>query len=297
MDKQEGNFPVATLPIDSHDGLYMDATEAKSLGDLFSEDYAHAQPFPHIVIDGILPEALLDKILQDFPAVVRETDKVYNIGYGGEHKRQILPEECPRFSRELFWFFNSKSVIEFLEGLTGIQGLLPDPHFSGGGYHETTRGGLLGVHADFRINETLHVQRRLNMLIYLNPDWEDAWLGQLELWSRDMKQCVKKVSPILNRCVVFSTEADTWHGHPDPLAVPEGVGRRSIALYYYTASQSIYDETPNHSTMYMARPEDSKEIKAEARSFRFNEHMRDWLPPVALRGFNRIKRVVGRLST
>jgi hypothetical protein len=291
--KQE--FPSVTLPIEFDDGLRMDAAEARSLGEFFSEDYANAEPFPHIVVDDFLPEALVAKVLANFPSGERESDSVFNIGYGGQHKRQILPEDCNRFSREVFQFFNSRPVLQFLEGLTGISGLLPDPYFMGGGFHEITRGGLLGVHADFRINEQLHVQRRLNLLIYLNPEWDDSWRGQLELWSRDMKACVRRVSPVLNRCVVFSTEADTWHGHPDPLQVPEGVTRKSMALYYYSASRAVYDETPNLSTVYMARPGDSAEIKAEARGFRTEQYLRDWLPPVAFRGLARVRRVIKRL--
>ena len=289
------SFPSITLPIKTDDGLQLNANEAKELGSLLRDDFWNASPYPHIVVDDILPKALIDRVLVEFPAERNASDVIFNIGYGGEQKRQILPEDCNSFSRDLFHFFNSKPILDFLEGLTGIEGLLPDPHFAGGGYHETSRGGKLGVHADFRINETLHVQRRLNLLIYLNPEWNDEWLGQLELWTRDMKTCVKKVTPLLNRCVVFSTEADTWHGHPDPLNTPLDVKRRSIALYYYTASKEIYKETPNHSTMYMARPTDSKEIKAEAREFRKNEYLKDWLPPVAYRGIRRISRVLDRL--
>lgn len=288
-------FPVATLPIDIADGLSMDATEARSLGELFSADYAAADPFPHIVIDGFLPETLIGEIVRNFPTGERTSDRVFNIGYGGEHKRQILPEDCNRFSREVFQFFNSRPVLQFLEGLTGIKGLLPDPYFDGGGFHEISKGGRLGVHADFRINEKLSVQRRLNLLIYLNATWQDDWMGQLELWSRDMKECVVKVAPLLNRCVVFSTEADTWHGHPDPLNVPEGMTRRSMALYYYTASRAVYQETPNVSTMYVARPADSGHDKAEARRLRREQHLREWLPPVGYRALARARRVLGRL--
>jgi hypothetical protein len=273
----------------------MDAVEARSLGELFSADYAAASPFPHIVLDEFLPSALISQIAGNFPSGERETDRVFTIGYGGQHKRQIMPEDCNRFSREVFQFFNSRPVLQFLEGLTGIQGLLPDPYFEGGGFHEISRGGLLGVHADFRINKKLSVQRRLNLLIYLNPTWKDEWNGQLELWSRDMKECVVKVAPLMNRCVVFSTEADTWHGHPDPLELPDGMTRRSMALYYYTASEAVYEETPDLSTVYMARPNDSKSIKAEAWRFRREEYLKDWLPPVGYRALARARRVIGRL--
>ena len=288
-------FASATLPVELEDGLKLDPVEARSLGELFSTDYASAAPFPHIVLDDFLPDALIREVLANFPEGERKSDGVFNIGYGGEHKRQILPEDCNRFSRELFQFFNSRPVLQFLEGLTGIDGLLPDPYFTGGGFHEITRGGRLGVHADFRINEQLHVQRRLNLLIYLNPEWDDKWMGQLELWTRDMKECARRVSPLLNRCVVFNTEADTWHGHPDPLEVPDNVKRRSMALYYYSASHHIYSETPKRSTMYVARPTDSSKDKAEARKFRIEEYLKEWMPPVAYRGYARARRVLGRI--
>jgi len=288
-------FPSVTLPIELQDGLSMDPTEARSLGELFSEDYSKAAPFPHVVLDDFLPDGLVRKVLENFPTGERASDGVFNIGYGGEHKRQIMPEDCNRFSREMFQFFNSRSMLQFLEGLTGISGLLPDPYFTGGGFHEITRGGRLGVHADFRINDQLHVQRRLNLLVYLNPEWDDNWMGQLELWSRDMKECIQKITPIINRCVVFSTEADTWHGHPDPLETPDGVTRKSMALYYYSASHHIYNETPKRSTMYVSRPNDSAKDKAEARRFRVEQYLREWMPPVAYRGLARARRALGRL--
>lgn len=288
-------FPSATLPVEFEDGLRMDPVEAHSLGELFSAEYAAAQPFPHIVVDDFLPAGLIESVVKNFPSGERDSDRVFKIGYGGENKRQIMPEDCNRFSREVFQFFNSRPVLQFLEGLTGIKGLLPDPYFEGGGFHEITRGGRLGVHADFRINERLSVRRRLNLLIYLNPSWQDDWLGHLELWSRDMKECQVKVAPLMNRCVVFSTEADTWHGHPDPLNIPEGMTRRSLALYYYSASHAIYEETPNVSTMYMSRPSDADQIKAEARRFRREQYLKEWLPPVGYRALARARRVIGRL--
>jgi hypothetical protein len=147
------------------------------------------------------------------------------------------------------------------------------------------------VHADFRINEQLHVQRRLNLLIYLNEDWNDEWRGQLELWDKTMSECRAKVSPLWNRCVVFSTDADTWHGHPDELLVPDGVKRRSVALYYYTASKAVYGEVPNLGTIYQARPTDDASVKAEARSLVIDQYLRDYLPGAAYRGVHRVKRV------
>lgn len=291
------DISAATLPIDHENGLRMDAAEARSLGQLLHTDYAAAQPFPHIVIDGILPDALARHIVERFPAAPLPSDTNFEIGYAGQHKRQILPEDCTPDMRELFHFFNSRPVLQFLEGLTGIEALLPDPYFSGGGFHEISAGGLLGIHADFRINEQLHLQRRLNMLIYLNPDWQDEWGGRLELWDRGMQRCERSVSPLLNRCVVFNTDSDTYHGHPDPLACPPEVKRRSIALYYYTASRAIYREVPKLSTMYQARPSDAAEVQTEARRLRGRQYLQDWAPPIAVRAIDKAVRAVGKVRS
>jgi 2OG-Fe(II) oxygenase superfamily len=279
-----------TLPVETEQGIYCDAKEARSLGELVHQEYVSAEPYPHIVMDGFLPEPFIRSILDAFPAEKLAGDKVFDINYGGHHKRQVQPEDCDAYLRQVFHFFNSAPVLQFLEGLTGIEGLMPDPYFAGGGLHETSTGGKLGVHADFRINNTLHVERRLNLLVYLNPEWDDAWNGQLELWDRQMKACVSKVSPLWNRCVVFSTDADSYHGHPDDLKTPEHIKRRSLALYYYTASRAIYNEVPNHSTMYRARPGDSAEIHKEARAFRMDQYARDWLPPVTMRLYHAVMR-------
>jgi hypothetical protein len=273
------NLHSATLPIDSAAGLAMDAKEARGLGQLFAADYAGAAPFPHIVFDGLLPQPVLEIARRGFPAQSLASDVVFDMQYAGHHKRQVLPEACGEQARALFHFLNSIPVLQFLEGLTGIQGLIPDPYYSGGGYHEISRGGLLGVHADFRVHGDLHLERRLNLLIYLNEPWDEAWGGRLELWDRAMTRCEAAVSPLLNRAVVFSTDADSFHGHPDPLATPEGVTRRSIALYYYTASRAVYHEVPSHSTMYQARPEDSKQVRRQAFWLRFDEQLKDWMPP------------------
>jgi hypothetical protein len=130
----------------------------------------------------------------------------------------------------------------------------------------------------------------MNVIIYLNEDWKAEYGGALELWSRDMSKKCKEALPIFNRCVIFNTDADSYHGHPDPLTTPEGVLRRSIALYYYTASKEIYKEIPNNSTIYHARPSDHEDTKREAWDLRLEQHIRQWVPPALLRYAFAIKR-------
>ncbi|MGY4827983.1 2OG-Fe(II) oxygenase [Sphaerotilaceae bacterium SBD11-9] len=284
----------SVLPIATVDGLKMDPKRARAVGEELSSAYCFAEPFPHIVLDNFLPETVARQALEHFPKARLQSDVLFEIGYAGQNKRQILPEDCDGAAREMFNFFNSQPMIEFLEGLTAIDGLIPDPHFAGGGFHETTRGGKLGIHADFRINDKLHVHRRLNVIIYLNENWSDEYGGQLELWDRKMTAKVHAVSPLFNRCVIFNTDADSYHGHPDPLTAPEGISRKSIALYYYTASHAIHHEVPSVSTMYQARPGDSAETKREARALRFDQHLRQWVPPALLRYVYAVKRRLAR---
>lgn len=291
------NLHDLTLPVTIDNGYRLDPKEAQATGAMLATDYDQAFPFRHIVIDNFLPTDVLQHALDNFPAERLKSDIVFDINYGGHHKRQILPYDCNKEAQALFSFLNSQPVLQFLEGLTGITGLIPDPYFEGGGFHEISRGGLLGVHADFRINEKLHLERRLNLLIYLNPEWDEAWGGRLELWDKAMTKCEAQVYPILNRCVVFNTDADSFHGHPDPLNVPEHIKRRSIALYYYTSSRHVYKEVPNNSTMYYARPNDEASVHREARKYRMDEHVKDWLPPKLARFYFKVRNKVRRMST
>ena len=282
------------LPIDVSDGLSLDASVARKRGEELSASYCFAEPFPHVVIDNFLPENVARLALDHFPRQALESDRVFEMGYAGHHKRQILPEQCDGPARELFHFFNSQPMLEFLEGLTTIQGLIPDPYFTGGGYHETAPGGKLGIHADFRVNEQLHLHRRLNVIVYLNQGWQKEWGGELELWDREMESKRREVAPAFNRCVIFNTDADSFHGHPDPLGAPEGIFRRSMALYYYTASRQVYKEVPTTSTHYQARPGEEANTLREARRLRLDHQVRQWVPLALQRYVYALQRRLGR---
>lgn len=284
----------ATLPM-PHDGsLYLDAKAAREFGETLSQKYCQAEPYPHVVIDNFLPTALIEEVLSIFPQDSHPQDKFYENDFVGLHKRQIQPEICEGSVRAIFHFFNSSPILQFLEGLTKIDALIGDPYFDGGGFHEISRGGKLGIHADFRINERLHLNRRINMLIYLNKDWEYEYGGELELWSRDMKVKRESIAPIFNRCVIFSTDADSYHGHPDPLNVPSEMTRRSIALYYYTASTKVYEENPAHSTMYVSRPHESKHVQIQAGKLRLYNYFKDWCPPIVFRAATKAREMIRR---
>jgi len=282
-------IPRATLPIEVRPAPSLEEKAARALGEQLSVEFSFADPFDHIVIDDFLPSELAEACLANFPIDVGANDTINLKDYSGHFKRQVYPGDCSPFNRELFAFFNSAPILQFLEGLTSIPKLIPDPYFKGGGFHEISTGGKLGIHADFRVHEELNLQRRLNMLVYLNKDWQSEWGGELELWDRNMQACVRSVAPVFNRCVVFSTGADSFHGHPEPLQCPAHVTRKSMALYYYTASDRIYQDVPANSTMYHARPNDDAKVRAQARRLRTYSHIKDWLPPVLFRALNKTR--------
>ena len=133
--------------------------------------------------------------------------------------------------------------------------LITDPYLAGGGLHELKDGGHLNVHADFNQHPKMKLDRRLNILIYLNHKWGENNGGHLELWNKEMKECEKKILPIFNRMVVFSTTDFSYHGNPNEVIVNEDNSRKSIALYYYSNGRPSSERKLGlHSTIFRKRP-------------------------------------------
>jgi Rps23 Pro-64 3,4-dihydroxylase Tpa1-like proline 4-hydroxylase len=215
--------------------------------------YSSAAPFPHTVIDNFLDPDALREMVREFPT---PDGAVWRKHYH-DHSKKLAINDITQLgpaTRELLWAFNSAAFIDFLEQLTGIDGLIPDPHFEGGGLHLIEPGGFLAVHADFNWHKRLQLDRRVNVLLYLNENWREEYGGALELWSPDMKTKADSIMPIFNRCAVFNTTDFSLHGHPDPLACPPGMSRKSLAFYYYTNGRPESEVTVPHLTLYRRRP-------------------------------------------
>lgn len=247
------------------------------------QQYANAKPFPHIAIDDFFPPAVVDGVLAEFPKPGDiEWQRFQNsreVKLACREERMLGPA-----TRGLIWEMNSQVFLQFLEQLTGIANLIPDPQLSGGGMHQIQRGGKLGMHVDFNKHGPYQLDRRLNLLLYLNKDWKEEYGGHLEFWDVDMKTCVQKILPVFNRIAVFSTTETSWHGHPNPLACPEGWTRKSLALYYYTNGRQDGAVAPEHTTVFRERP--GEVVRDEARI-----GLRDFVPPLLWRG---LKKLAGR---
>lgn len=242
------------------------------------EIYQQAKPFPHIVIDDFLPEYILENILTEFPQSGdidwQKFENKSEKKLANKHERNMGDH-----TRALLYQLNSSTFIEFLENLTGIKGIIPDPHFEGGGLHQIEKGGYLKMHVDFNRHTKLNLDRRLNLLLYLNKDWQEEYGGYLELWDKEITKCEKKILPIFNRLVIFTTTDFTYHGHPEPLTCPEGRTRKSLALYYYTNGRPAEEISGKaHSTIFQARP--GEEIQEKSSGIDLKTLVKKLTPPI-----------------
>jgi hypothetical protein len=233
----------------------LDAERLMALAAKHHEAYITAEPFPHVVIDDFLPEGVLESVLEEFPKPGAIDWQRFDAP--SEKKLAAASElQMGPATRSLLHQLNSSIFIDFLEALTGIQGIIPDPHFVGGGLHQIERGGFLKLHVDFNRHRRLNLDRRLNLLLYLNKDWREEYGGHLQLWDKDLTRCYERILPIFNRFAIFTTTDFSYHGHPDPLTCPEGWSRKSLALYYYSNGRPAEELADGgaHSTLFKARP-------------------------------------------
>ena len=221
---------------------------------VFINQYRNNSPFPHIVLDDFISTDLLDSVLKEFPDLSAIENKIEfvnqkEIKFASQGSSELSPS-----ARVLVNFLNSDRFLKYLQKMTGIkETLISDPYLSGGGYHEIKAGGFLKVHADANKHPKLDLDRRVNLLLYLNKDWDAAWGGNLELYcSDDLSSPAVVIEPMFNRCVIFTTTSFTYHGHPEPLACPKETSRKSIALYYFSTGRPESEmATAKHSTLFV----------------------------------------------
>jgi Rps23 Pro-64 3,4-dihydroxylase Tpa1-like proline 4-hydroxylase len=250
--------------------------------------YMVNKPWPHLVIDDFFDPECLERVRLEASAIDRSKRYAKFLDRKTDHNKfAFLPDVVGPETARLVNFLNSGAFLTFLEKLTGISGLLADPSYFGGGLHKILAGGFLEIHADFNHLKRYDLERRLNLLLYLNKDWRPSYQGDLEMWDRPSMTRVTAVAPVFNRCVIFSTTAESLHGHPVALATPPGMERMSIALYYYTNTwEAVAGE---HSTLYYI----SQNNKVRLRVDRIIKTLvQDLTPPI----FRKIIRALKRRS-
>lgn len=197
----------------------------------FPDTKYETEPFGHCVVRGAWDDRLLGKCKRQFDTVQWPAEK---IDPRSMHKRHCSDwDSLPLSPRVVINTAHSPEFLAWLEQTTGERELVPDPHLYGGGLHRISVGGYLNMHRDFNRHPQLALYRRLNLLLYLNDGWQSGWGGNLIL-GKD----ARSIAPESNTMVVFTTDDNSWHGHPHPLTCPAGVYRDSIALYYYSANKA-----------------------------------------------------------
>lgn len=193
--------------------------------------FSQAEPYPHLVIDNFFADSTAAEMVENFPS--NDWD-----GWFSYYNPIEIKKACDDLTllhpaiQEIFYQLNTPEFVRMIQELTGIPNLEYDPHLHGGGLHSIPRNGKLNLHLDYSLHPLSGKERRINIIIYLNEHWQEAWNGNLELWGADLKECQKKVVPLFNRAAIFQTFDESWHGHPHRLECPPDQARKSLAIYY-----------------------------------------------------------------
>ena len=224
-------------------------------------------PFPHCVIDNILDVETVNEIHDEIltlnlkDADCQFTNKNNLFEYNKFAFSKI--ESMQLHTKDVFKYLNSKEFIAQIEKLTGIHDIVcGDFHLEGAGVHMIKKGGRLSMHTDFNSYDHIEygkLDRRINLLLYMNKYWDSNYKGDLLMFNPDDKSKIKRINPIFNRCVIFNTTNKSIHGHPEALNVPnDDIYRKSIAIYYYTKNKNgnvDFENDSEHSTLWHDTPE------------------------------------------
>lgn len=199
--------------------------------------YGSEGPFDHCVIDGFFKDTIARALESEIPDF---HDPLWHRYDNAIENKKVCNNWnlFPPLTYSVFTLLNSDAFLTFLsQTICCGNTLYSDAGLNGGGWHIHARGGKLNTHLDYSLHPKTGLQRKLNIIVYLNAHWQDAWGGQLGLWehrSDDMQPGAlkKSVSARFNRAVIFDTTQNSWHGLPEPLTCPEDQYRKSIAAYF-----------------------------------------------------------------
>lgn len=225
--------------------------------DELAAQFQRRDPFRHIVIDNFLTPESCAQLLDQFPPFERGNARNEAGELGAKSTVEKIRGLGPAYT-QLDGLIQTRAFLDLIGRITGIPDLLYDPWYFGGGTHENREGQDLDPHVDFNRYPVERWHRRLNLIVYLNHEWKDAWGGSLELHSdpRAADDRIELITPLYNRAVIFETTETSWHGF-SRIALPadrKSLSRKSIALYFYTKERPQDELADTHSTIYVDRP-------------------------------------------
>lgn len=213
-----------------------------------SAEWSAKKPFRFLVIDNFLDEAFAEAIFAAYPQP--SEDFWDHTTYIHQRRKFTLTKNFPDAIAQFFQMTAAADFRQLVTEITGIGDLIDDPDLLGGGLHQIAAGGFLDVHVDYNFHPRTKLHRRLNLLLYMNKDWQPEYEGYLELWDMEANQRLENIAPLFNRAVIFETNEISYHGHPHPLNTAPGVTRKSLAIYYYTEAREADAVAPEHNTIY-----------------------------------------------
>lgn len=232
--------------------FFFDRTKLRTLAKDHRAIYRDARPYPHVVLDDFLGANVARDLAERFPRPTHSGWMRRDYNEQSARLGQLQRTGFEGVDPVLRHFLNElcgMAFLDFLGVLTSVEGLIADPHFRGAGPSLVLPGGHLALHADFNRDRARQLERKITVLYYLGKDWKPEWGGALELWNEDRTKCEASYLPILDRLIVMAHGDVYWHGHPQPLACPEGLFRAAIAAYFYVASPSS-DDSVAHGAIW-----------------------------------------------
>lgn len=203
-------------------------------------------PIDHVIIDNFFRDDVAINLEKEFPDFSSNT--WHNYQNPLEIKKTCNSWNAfPPLTYTVFSLLNSSSFLSMLEThITADGGLFSDNGLNGGGWHIHCTGGKLNTHLDYSIHPKLNLQRKLNIIIYMNSEWKSEWGGSLGLWGNESSEfpgdLKKEIEPVFNRAILFDTTQNSWHGLPNPLTCPPDQFRKSLAAYFLCAPPTEVDQ-------------------------------------------------------
>ena len=197
-----------------------------------------------MVLDNFLPEAVLQQVAKETTNIPKHFWNEFT--KGGSYTKEGKAFHLAPTIQTLVHCFNSGVFINWLEGITGKHKLISDPHLVGGGLSTCGNGKSLKLHTDFNWNDELALNREVNLMMYINPVWDAAWGGGLELWNLDKSSINTTIHTRPNRLLIWDHDERLVHGYPEPINCPDDQYRTNLRIFYYS-SNSVPNHTPHPS--------------------------------------------------
>ena len=216
--------------------------------------FARAHPTHFVCLEGFLRPDFAAAVASSYPSfeMARTMGREFR-AVNETLKVQITdPARFPEPVVRLHQILSSPEWLDQVSEIAGIDKLIADEQLTGGGMHLYGSGSHLDVHVDFNQIPDRGLHRRLNILVFLNPAWPEAWGGEFELWDPEVRHRLHAFAPTMNRCVIFQTSETSYHGVPK-VRCPAALSRNSFAAYYYTEARPVQALAP-HSTVFRSRP-------------------------------------------